>query len=48
MKNMPWYGSAIVAVLIFALAHLFYFSPQNTQLQALRADRVKVENEVRT
>jgi len=47
MKNMPWYGSAIVAVLIFALAYVFYFSPQNTKLQALRADRVKVENEVR-
>lgn len=47
MKNMPWYGSVIVAVLIFALAYVFYFSPQNTQLQALRADRVKVENEVR-
>jgi len=47
MKNMPWYGSVIVAVLIFALAHFFYFSPQNTQLQALKADRIKVENEVK-
>jgi Tfp pilus assembly protein PilO len=47
MKNMPWYGSVIVAVIIFALAYFFYFSPQNTKLQALRADRVKVENEVR-
>jgi type IV pilus assembly protein PilO len=47
MKNMPWYGSVIISVIIFALAFFFYFSPQNTQLQALRADRVKVENEVR-
>jgi type IV pilus assembly protein PilO len=47
MKNMPWYGSVIVAVLIFALAYFFYFSPQNTRLQALRAERVKVENEVK-
>ena len=47
MKNMPWYGSLIVALIIFALAYFFYFSPQNTQLQALRADRVKVENEVK-
>jgi Tfp pilus assembly protein PilO len=44
---MSWYGSVIVAVLIFALAHFFYFSPQNTQLQALKADRIKVENEVK-
>jgi type IV pilus assembly protein PilO len=47
MKNMPWYGSGIVAVIIFALAFFFYFSPQNTKLQALKADRIKVENEVK-
>ncbi len=47
MKNMPWYGSVIISVIIFALAFFFYFSPQNTKLQALRADRVKVENEVK-
>ncbi|HYA48708.1 MAG TPA: hypothetical protein VEG35_03330, partial [Burkholderiales bacterium] len=47
MKNMPWYTSVIVAVVIFALAHFFYFAPQNTKLQALRADRVKIEGEVK-
>ncbi len=47
MKSMPWYGSVIICVVIFALAHLFYFSPQNTKLQALRADRVKIESEVK-
>jgi type IV pilus assembly protein PilO len=47
MKNMPWYGSVIVVVVIFALAHFFYFAPQNTKLQALRADRIKVEGEVK-
>jgi type IV pilus assembly protein PilO len=47
MKNMPWYASVIVAVLIFALAYFFYFSPQNTKLQALKAERVKVESEVK-
>ena len=47
MKNMPWYGSIIVSVIIFALAFFFYFSPQNAKLQALRADRIKVEDEVR-
>ncbi|MEN6311649.1 MAG: type 4a pilus biogenesis protein PilO [Acidobacteriota bacterium] len=47
MKNMPWYGSLIVALIILALAYFFYFSPQNTKLQAVKADRVKVENEVR-
>lgn len=46
MKNWPWYGYLIFAALIFALAFLFYFKPQNTKLKALRAERVKVEAEV--
>jgi len=46
MKNWPWYGYLLLAVLIFALAFFFYFKPQNTKLKALTADRVKVEAEV--
>jgi Tfp pilus assembly protein PilO len=46
MKNWPWYGYLIFAVLIFAVAFLFYFKPQNTKLKALTAERVKVEQEV--
>ena len=46
MKNWPWYGYVIFGVLIFALAFLFYFRPQNSKLKTLRAERVKVEGEV--
>jgi type IV pilus assembly protein PilO len=46
MKNWPWYGYLVFAALIFALAFLFYFKPQNTKLKALTAERVKVEQEV--
>jgi type IV pilus assembly protein PilO len=46
MKNWPWYGYVVFAVLIFALAFLFYFKPQNTKLETLRTERVKVEREV--
>jgi len=46
MKNWPWYGYLLFAVLIFALAFFFYFKPQNTKLKALTAERVKVESEV--
>jgi Tfp pilus assembly protein PilO len=46
MKNWPWYGYLLFAVLIFALAFFFYFKPQNTKLTALKAERVKVEGEV--
>ena len=44
MKNWPWYGYLIFAVLIFALAFLFYFKPQNTKLKALTAERVKARD----
>jgi type IV pilus assembly protein PilO len=46
MKNWPWYGYLIFAALIFALAFLFYFKPQNDKLNALTKERVKVEQEV--
>jgi len=46
MKNWPWYGYVLFAALIFALAFFFYFKPQNTKLKALKAERVKVEQEV--
>jgi type IV pilus assembly protein PilO len=46
MKNWPWYGYLVLAVLIFALAFFFYFKPQNAKLNALTAERVKVEAEV--
>jgi len=46
MKNWPWYGYLVLAVLIFALAFFFYFKPQNVKLKALTAERVKVEAEV--
>ena len=46
MKNWPWYGYLVFAVLIFALAFLFYFKPQNAKLKVLTAERVKVEGEV--
>lgn len=46
MKNWPWYGYLVIAVLIFALAFFFYFKPQNEKLQTLKAERIKVEKEV--
>jgi type IV pilus assembly protein PilO len=46
MKNWPWYGYLLFAVLIFALAFFFYFKPQNVKLKALTAERTKVEQEV--
>jgi len=47
MKNWPWYGYVLLAGLIFAMAFFFYFKPQNEKLKTLRAERIKVEEEVR-
>jgi Tfp pilus assembly protein PilO len=46
MKNWPWYGYLILAVVIFALVFFFYFKPRNTELQDLRESREKLEKEV--
>ena len=46
MKNWPWYGYLILAVIIFALAFFFYFTPRNQELEDLRQQREKLEKEV--
>jgi len=46
MKNWPWYGYIVFALLVFALAFLFYFKPQNEKLKVVTKERVKVEQEV--
>jgi Tfp pilus assembly protein PilO len=46
MRNWPWYGHLILAVVIFALAFFFYFKPRNVELQGLRESRIKLEKEV--
>ncbi len=46
MKNWPWYGYLVIALAIFALAFFLYFKPKNQELASLRAERIKVEQEV--
>jgi Tfp pilus assembly protein PilO len=46
MKNLPWYGYIILAVVVFALAFFLYFKPQNEELKKIRTEREKVEKEV--
>jgi len=47
VKNMPWYGYIILAGFIVALAFFAYFKPKNQELENVRANRTKVEREVR-
>lgn len=46
MKDWPWYGHILLAVIIFALLFFIYFKPQNKKLTTLREDREKTEAEV--
>ena len=46
MKNLPWYGYIILAVVILGAAFLLYFKPQQAELDRIKAERQKVEAEV--
>ncbi len=46
MKDWPWYGHLIVALLAFAVFYMIYFKPQSGKLKTLKDDRMKVETEV--
>ena len=39
MKNWPWYGYLVFALVIAALAFFFYFKPQDAKLKTLTAER---------
>jgi Tfp pilus assembly protein PilO len=46
MKDWPWYGHIILAVIVFALLYFVYFKSQNNKLAALTDEREKTEAEV--
>jgi Tfp pilus assembly protein PilO len=48
MKNLPWYGYIILAVVILGAAFFIYFKPQQTELGRIKVERQKVEGEVQS
>jgi type IV pilus assembly protein PilO len=46
MKTWPWYGSLVLALIIFALVFFIYFKPKDQELKDLRMERQKIEQEV--
>lgn len=46
MKNWPWYGYVLLAVVILGLFYMFYYKPKNQELKSLREERMKVQDEV--
>lgn len=48
MKNWPWYGHLILAVVIFGIIFFVYFKPRNNELKSLKEERMRTEQEVET
>ena len=46
MRNLPWYGYVIIALLIFSLFYFLYYKPKNGELNSLRRERISLEREI--
>ncbi len=46
MKNTPWYGHLVIALVIFLAAFFIYFKPQNKKIADIKADRIRTEADV--
>ncbi len=46
MRDLPWYGYVLIALVIFSLVFLLYFKPKNEEIQTVREQRIQVEAEI--
>lgn len=46
MRDWPWYGYVLIAIIIFGIFFLFYFRPKNEEFKELRVERIKVEKDL--
>ena len=46
MKDWPWYGYVLLALIIFGLFYFLHFKGKNEELQAVREERIKTEAEI--
>lgn len=46
MKEWPWYGYLLLAVIILGLFYFLYYKPHNEELNLVRDERVKTEAEI--
>jgi len=47
MKEWPWYGYFLVGIILFGLFYFIYYKPKTNELNSLKTEREKLENEVR-
>jgi Tfp pilus assembly protein PilO len=46
MKDWPWYGYVLLALIIFGLFYFVYYKGKNEELQTVREERIKTEAEI--
>ena len=46
MKDWPWYGYVLLALIIFGLFYFLYYKGKNEEFQAVREERIKTEAEI--
>ncbi|MBE0460336.1 MAG: type 4a pilus biogenesis protein PilO [Candidatus Aminicenantes bacterium] len=46
MRDWPWYGHVVVALIIFCFLYLFLFKPKNQEITRVKEERIKTEREV--
>jgi Tfp pilus assembly protein PilO len=46
MRDWPWYGYVVVALIIFGLFYFIHYKPKNDVLKSVREERIHVEKEV--
>jgi Tfp pilus assembly protein PilO len=46
MKDWPWYGYVLLALIIFGLFYFLYYKGKNEELQTVREERIKTEAEI--
>ncbi|MFB0564892.1 MAG: type 4a pilus biogenesis protein PilO [Candidatus Aminicenantaceae bacterium] len=46
MKNWPWYNYVVLGAIIFALFYFVYYKPKGKELNNIRTERLRIEEEV--
>lgn len=46
MKDWPWYGYVLLAVIIFGLFYFLHYKGKNEELQSVRGQRIRTEAEI--
>ena len=46
MREWPWYGYLLLAVIILGLFYFLYFKPHNEELNLVKEERLRTEAEI--